>query len=438
MTTVPKLRALDCPQCGGPITPRTFGHALNVVCGQCGSVLDAKDPRLGVLQAHARRTRNIVPLIPLGTRGTWRGHPYEAVGVQQRTITVEGTRYSWREYLLFNPYRGFRYLTEYDGHWNDVVPLRGVPAREAGGSTATVRVAGESFRRFQSAEAITTFVLGEFPWQVRTNDTAYATDYVAPPRILSSERTKDEETWSVGEYVKGRDVWEAFALPGRPPRPQGVYANQPSPMAPRVGPMWRTFALLALLVLGTCTWRQGTARRDVVLQERHTFRARPGDDSAFVTDVFELRGGPANVQVESEANVNNDWLFLEYALIDEATGRAWEMGRTVSYYHGVDQGESWSEGGRTDQARIPAVPPGRYYLRVRPEGEAGRRTRIDYTIRVRRDVPSPLLPSLALLALLVPPAFVWVRHLSFEHRRWLESDNPPIASRIVSEMSEDE
>ena len=36
------------------------------------------------------------------------------VGFQQRTITVEETDYSWHEYL-FNPFKGFRYLTRHGG-----------------------------------------------------------------------------------------------------------------------------------------------------------------------------------------------------------------------------------------------------------------------------------------------------------------------------------
>jgi len=434
VTTVPKLRALDCPQCGGPITPRTFGHALNVVCPSCGSVLDATDPRLQVLQAHATKAQKLVPLIPLGTRGTWRGQPYEAVGFQQRTITVEGVRYSWREYLLFNPYRGFRYLTEYDGHWNDVVPLRGVPARE-GRSPA---VDGQTFRQFQTARATTTFVLGEFPWQVRTGDEVQATDYVAPPRILSSEIAGDEETWSVGDYVDGRDVWKAFKLTGRPPGAKGVYANQPSRWGARVGPMWATFALLSLLVLGECAVRQALARRETAFQGQYTFRARPGDDSAFVTDVFELRGRPSSVQVTTESDrISNDWLYLDYALIDEASGRAWEFGREVSYYSGRDEDGAWTEGKRRDQVSVPAVPSGRYYLRVKPEGEANRPP-VSYDIRVRRDVPSLLLPALALLALAIPPVLVTVLHLSFEQKRWMESDNPPITVAIAGALTEDD
>ncbi|MEJ7605177.1 MAG: hypothetical protein WKF37_02675, partial [Bryobacteraceae bacterium] len=59
------------------------------------------------------------PVIPLGTRGNLQGTRYEAIGFQMRGIEVDGIQYLWSEYLLFNPYQGYRYLTEYQGHWND-------------------------------------------------------------------------------------------------------------------------------------------------------------------------------------------------------------------------------------------------------------------------------------------------------------------------------
>ena len=74
-------------------------------------------------------------------------------------------------------------------------------------------------------------MLGEFPWQVRSGDVATVSDYVAPPLMLSAEKTPDETTWSIGEYTDGRQLWQAFRLPGEPPRPVGVFANQPSPYA---------------------------------------------------------------------------------------------------------------------------------------------------------------------------------------------------------------
>jgi hypothetical protein len=99
----PQVKALNCPQCGGAITLRSFQQAVTVVCENCHSILDAKDPTLKILQQFQAITGELKPLIPLGTRGKLRGTDYEVIGFQRRSIESDGVRYDWHEYLLFNP-----------------------------------------------------------------------------------------------------------------------------------------------------------------------------------------------------------------------------------------------------------------------------------------------------------------------------------------------
>jgi hypothetical protein len=430
--TVPRVKALACPNCGGAVQIRTFEHAITVVCENCQSVLDAKDPGLRVLQAHAERLAKRTPKIPLGTRGKLHGQPWEVVGFQTRTITVEGERYSWDEYVLFNPYRGFRYLSEYQGHWNDIVPLRTLPTPGRGmrGSTATHM--GVTYKHFQTAQAETTFVLGEFPWQVRVGDVVTTADYVAPPRMLSSETTEEETTWSLGEYIAGARLWQAFGLKGSPPSPVGVFANQPSPHGGRMGVYWKTFAALAAALLLLLVARVVTAGRREVFSQTGTYsyqpRAADADEppGAFVTDVFEVPGRTSNLELTIETDLANSWAYFDFALINDATGTALDFGREVSYYSGRDSDGAWTEGSRRDRVVLPEVPPGRYYLRVAPDVPAAPQGSVTYRLRLRRDVPSPLLFGLALLLLAVPPALLTFRGASFEVARWRESDHPLI------------
>ena len=233
----PQVRALNCPKCGAAITLRTFGQAETVVCGSCRCILDAKDPNLAILQQFEMQTSDIRPLIPLGTRGKLRGTDYEVIGFQRRHATVEGISYPWHEYVLFNPYKGFRYLSEYNGHWNDISICKELPmvgGRMFSSSSGSANYLGEVYKHFQTSDANTDFVMGEFPWQVRVGEHAAVTDYVHPPRVLSSEKMDKEVTWSVGEYMYGREIWDAFKLPGGPPEAEGVYENQPSPVATNV------------------------------------------------------------------------------------------------------------------------------------------------------------------------------------------------------------
>src|ERR1022692_3458810 len=169
-------RALNCPSCGAALQMRAAGHSLEIICDNCKSVLDATDPSYQVLRRFESKMR-FQPIIPLGTRGTLAGVLWEAIGAQVRTIEVEGTSYSWSEYLLFNPYHGFRYLTHYEGHWNFIRTLRSLPIASSSGVKPAVIFGGEKFGHFQTSNARTTFIAGEFPWQVDVGDTAECRDY---------------------------------------------------------------------------------------------------------------------------------------------------------------------------------------------------------------------------------------------------------------------
>jgi hypothetical protein len=108
-------------------------------------------------------------------------------------------------------------------------------------------------------------------------------------------------------------------------------------------------------------------------------------------------------------------------LINQDTGHAYDFGREVSYYRGYDQDGAWSEGSTEDHVIVPSVPPGNYYLRVEPEGEANHGT-LFYTVTVKRDVPQASFFWLGVLALLLPAGLLTWRSLKFEHLRWAESD----------------
>jgi hypothetical protein len=424
-STKPQVRALNCPGCGAALVLRSFNNAVTIVCDSCHSILDAKDPSLQILQKFNVASGEQKPLIPLGTRGKIRGVDYEVIGFERRTIHVDGTAYSWHEYVLFNPFKGFRYLTEYEGHWNDVSVLKALPEVLPFTSPPTVKYLGETYKHFQTAKAGTSFVLGEFPWQVRVGESAIVADFVSPPRVLSSEQTGKEVTWSMGEYMSGKDVWKAFRLSGNPPEAVGVYENQPCPMKADTSAIWMLFGAFLLGLVVMMIGFDIAARNEPVFTGYYKYDSNHRGEASFVTDSFDIKGHTSDVEVMTSTDLNNRWIYLNYALINETTGQAFDFGREVSYYHGYDSDGSWSEGSANDSVAIPKVPPGRYYLRVEPEGDPGYGVTY-YTVSVKRDVPQYSFYAIALGALLLPAVLLTWRSLSFEHRRWMESDHPPI------------
>jgi hypothetical protein len=410
-----KVSSLSCPNCGAPLTLSAAGHSLSVVCPQCRSILDAKDPNLQVLEKFYSK-QDIKPIVPLGSRGKLEGADFDVIGFQVRTTDSDDLPESWDEYLLFNPYKGFRYLTVFDGHWNYVKTVPAVPDRIPIGKKQGAMLMGHKYVLFDTELATTTYVLGEFPWRVHVGEKNGIKDFIAVPKILSSESTEQETVWSLGEYMTGAQVWQAFHLPGSPAPARGIFANQPAPFTGEARSMWRVcLNLLSVTILLAILFYM-FAGEESVFQRAYSFSPQSGTEASFVTDTFEVQGHPANVEVSLHTDLRNNWAYFNLALINEATGQGYDFGREVSYYTGSE-----TEGSPNDSAIVPSVAPGRYYLRVEPEMAKNAQSMV-YTLAVRRSVPSSGLFLLAAGLLLIPPILTTWRAASFEQNRWAQSN----------------
>jgi hypothetical protein len=421
-----KPKALSCPNCGGPVELRGFAHTLNVVCPQCLSVLDASTPEVQVLQTFQAKQR-VQPKIPLGSRGKIGDTLYEVIGFQVRDVQSGEDSFSWDEYLLFNPYKGFRYLTEYHGHWNFVRVQTALPEGTRSGLKIAMRFQGRTYLGFDRMTARTGFVLGEFPWQVRVGDTAACADFISPHYMLSSESTDGEVAWSLGEYTDGKKLWQAFKLPGSPPTPYGVFANQPSPFQGTIGSAWRTWLWLNVALVAIVLFFSISSAGHEVFEQKYSFSPVRTADAAFVTSPFQLTGRDSNIEVAIKTDLINNWAYFNFALINEDTGQAFDFAREVSYYRDSDG----NEGSPSNSVLVPSVPSGKYYLRVEPEMDRGAAP-MSYELIVRRDVPNNTFFFLAAGLLLIPPIVKTVRRSSFEAQRWRESDYAPVVSKIGS------
>ncbi|HYP13307.1 MAG TPA: DUF4178 domain-containing protein [Bryobacteraceae bacterium] len=427
---VPAAKAFQCPNCAGTIELRGHGNAINAVCSQCLSIIDSQDANLRILQRFEERQRR-QPLIPLGTRGKLNDIEYEVIGFQVRGIDVDGESYEWSEYLLYNPYHGYRYLTEYEGHWNSIQSLRALPEPSHRGKKKAAVLNGKVYTHFQTAEASTVYVMGEFPWQVRAGETVVAEDYIDPPHVISSETTADEVIWSGGVYTPPDVIWKAFGLHGSPRRPSGIYANQPSPHQGKIRSAWVVFfVLFGILIAGMIGTYMLTWPKQVY-SDRFSFNTIVPGERSFVTPYFELAGRTSNVDIQVSTDLNNNWAYFSFALINDDTGVAYDVGKEISYYYGRDSDGNWSEGGQGGSLTIPSVPSGRYYLRVEPDMDPARV--MNYRIIVTRGVPAMFWFIVGFVLLLIPPIIVSWRAFSFENQRWAESDYGAMVSSSSSD-----
>jgi hypothetical protein len=406
-------RTFKCGVCGGPVTYHALRDVQAAGCSYCGATIDVTNEEYRVLAKVERRMERIKPLLPMGTRGVLRGVQWEVIGFLRRYTSYEGVDYEWSEYLLWNPYEGFRWLSEYNGHFTFIAPCPGVAETDASGHP-TASYEGRAYKSFQNARATVRYALGEMTWKVRSGDAVQFHDHVAPPHILSSELEGGEITWSMGEYVEPDEVAKAFSF--APPPREGVHPAQPNPHErPGLGAAWIVSCAAALAAYFLLS---ASAQQAIVHGE--SFRFERGAEPAVLTPEFELSGN-GNVEVSFNTNLDNAWAFFNCALVPADGGTAYDFGVAVESYHGVEDGESWSEGGPRKTTYLPAVPPGRYLLRIEPEVDP-RLPWLDYNVGVRRDVPrwSMLVWALGLVSLF--PLWAFFRRSTFEQRRWAESD----------------
>ena len=153
------------------------------------------------------------PLIALGSVGQLEGATWQVVGFQHREGQEPGDdeTFGWNEYLLFNRQRGFVFLVDASDGWSLVRPATGAPKVSNHGQTA--HYLGVRYQRSSVYSARTTYVLGEFYWQVHSDQRTENTDYAGSGNsLLSMEKSAHELTWSYGSRIGSQAVAQAFGL----------------------------------------------------------------------------------------------------------------------------------------------------------------------------------------------------------------------------------
>ncbi|NJD33951.1 MAG: DUF4178 domain-containing protein [Betaproteobacteria bacterium] len=410
------VKALQCPACGGAITLHDKA-VQSVACPSCLSVLEPDNESLRILRKAAAATR-IEPLIPLGSVGRFFGKDWTVIGFQQRVITAEGIDYPWQEYLLHHPEEGFRWLVESTGHWSWVSTITEPPRYQTGMPLTTYK--GEIYTRYSAGSAETRYVIGEFTWKVKVGEKWEIADFIAPPKMLSRESSHKESTWSLGEYLPVEEVAAAFKLEQALPAPVGIGMNQPNPRTENHRKVCSRFwKFLLLAIVAQALWIFIFGGR-TLLDQRLVFS--PQNDEPVTTQTFQLDGKARNLVLRHDTDLDNNWLGLDMTLVDKNTGRAWTAQSDVAYWHGVDDGESWSEGDRTRELVFRDLPAGTYYFVIDPEISAEKPVSVAARIKVIRDqaVWSNFFFLLIFLALF--PVFSRYRVQAFEAERWKEAD----------------
>jgi hypothetical protein len=362
------------------------------------------------------------------------------IGFMQRT---DGSgEYAWREYLMFNPIKGLRWLVEADGHWSYVTQTREKPKLVSSGFRPVAKAYGKTYMMYLRGEARVDYVVGEFHWRVAVGERTEVEDYILPPEMLSMEKSPKgpdgkldgEVVWSIGQYLRPEEVRAGFGLTGALPLAKGVAPHQPSEVAERnrgIGTLWSWFAMTLLVIQALAMVRAPRAQ-----VYRGDFDYRTDDPQKQKTSpTLEIPGPTDNLELRLQSPVQNGWLEIEGDLVDETTGATYDLNQGVEYYSGVDSDGAWSEGSTTGTQLVSTIPPGRYHLNLTASAAGPAQP---YSVVVTRGVLtwSNFFWAFGLISIF--PVIAWWRRYRFEAERWINSDFSPYRSKSSGDDDEEE
>jgi len=427
-------QSITCLACGGTVELRDMKGTAMLACQFCDAVMDVTVP--GAAQLLYRSERQKLPFpIPIGAQGRINGVDWTVIGrVRYREDDPSGI-WTWDELQLHSPERGYIFLALEEGHWMLFERLEHRVEFDPRYSRPKQKFSlhGQTFRVFERSRATIDYVEGELSWVARLGDELGFMDAIRPPQMVSAEWTENEIEWTIGRYVPREEVAAAFKVDaGKLPRPQGVAPAQPFKRTrDQAVRAWAGLAAGLLLML-MCLVTFATGGGEKVFSTGPVSPAEYLSDNGFVSQPFDVPEGSHVCALRARGTgLNNSWVGLTVAILNEEEKVVLDADSVVEYYSGVEGGESWSEGSRTDSTLVRLTGPEKYRLNVFGEAGVWSRTGGDrktttgspVTFEVRRGVVPARFFFIAAIVALAYPLWEFGRGILFEGRRWPSDDD---------------
>jgi len=412
---------ISCPNCKAVLPVYGKAMTLAMTCPKCHTYF-----RTGKWNnEHVNYHRKDAPVaLPMGSKGTIDDTIYRVMGFVIKRDDAYG--FEWHEYLLFNPFKGYAFLSEYNGHWNFVWPIESGPV-DAAKTDRHLYLDGDTFDLYQKASARVVYATGEFFFDVvGMTATTKTREYISPPYLCGAEESQDSLLWFKGEYITRKEVAEAFKVDvAKLPKQEGMGYTQPRTNALLTALIIPATIIAIVIAFAILMYARGTAQNKIVLKTEFNTKNLK-DQKVFVTPTFTLEGGEKSLELEIYVPLQNDWFFGEFSLINETTGDEYNFTKEIEFYSGSDSDGLWMEGSTYGDALLSRIPGGRYHINIYPDLSSGHDHGISIT--VRRDVVHASNFWILFFAFAAYPAiFFYRRHLT-ERKRWEESDYSPYHS----------
>lgn len=364
-----QVKSIQCTKCAAPITLLGDRRVLSITCSYCGTCLDALD-NYKIIKQFKDLERPKVPL-KIGMKGKFKGAEFTIIGIIEFTETDAWGNYPWVEFLLFSETHGYAWLCLENGHYVLVREVKDIPDRNVSFNepvkTRGFKAKDKFFVNFESSSAKVTYVEGELTWVAGIDDRIQYLDAIAPPYIYSIEQGPTEKEYSYGEYLDGQEVHKAFGVEEKP-APKGVFSCQPFRVHPVIKAVSIAGIFYAIISLAAIIFMQISYKgHDVSWQSvqglANTVEGR--------SNPIPIKDAKNLISMELSSPLDNAWAFYDISVLDESGEEVYGFGKALSYYHGYEGGESWSEGNSRESFYFKVPKPGNYTLLISAEGGEG-------------------------------------------------------------------
>ena len=372
-------RRIKCASCEAPVSLYSEQSQL-VVCGFCGSQLELSGEELHVL---GKGSTNAQITLDLGVEFTWKAVKYKIIG---RIVFVDGWGDNSTDYLLFHPLQGSRWLSEYDGTYSISEVSRVMPVENPFGCTkgsALETHDGQKWRCLESGTMRITYVDGALPWVARIGDThnyvefANKKDKTQIFEAQQSQTNTSEMEFGIARSLNRGQVRKALG------QDKGLSIAKEPAQSTGGSSLRSIVRVVAVLSILFHAYRLIAASNDPIT--RMEFAADQLNQE-MLSPSFDVTSIEKPVELICRSSVDNAWMALDIAIV-EIKGSASDYqsyeevlqqeaafsedlrsqvvfvtSTDISYYHGYEGGESWSEGSQEQHILVKFPKTGTYRI----------------------------------------------------------------------------
>lgn len=405
-----------------------------VACSKCFSYQEVTENGLTFLSSFKNSNHPKEVCFELRQNIKILGTSYTITGITQRNDATYKS-FKWREYNLKGGINEDAFLNEYNGNWLLVKPLSEEPKTYLQGDTI-LDYQDIKFAVFQTYSQQIDWAIGNFDFDITDVDYLYSREFIAPPKMLiyevqkSSNETNPE--WYEGEYVNNNEIYQEYLCLGNSttfPSKIGVGATEPYKSlfyredATKMSLI--AFAIILIIQLyfmavspSRTVFQETFSLADLKYDSVSTFHTTP---KPFVSKSFTIEK-TGKIELELVSRVDNSWLESNITLINESTLEELPVVIANEYYHGVEGGESWTEGSTSASKDYSSVPAGKYHLLIETLSP-----NIAGTYAVSLKTGGIYWTNIIILfcLFLIIPLIKYFQENNFEKERWADSDFSP-------------